>query len=87
MTGVQQLPPLLGVLGLACAFVIYLLLTRRPEGDGKVIKIAAAIHLGAMVFLQREYRTLALFAAVLIALLWYFLGANTALAFLCGAAC
>ena len=87
MTGVQQLPPLLGALGLACAFVIYLLLTRRPEGDGKVIKIAAAIHLGAMVFLQREYRTLALFAAVLIALLWYFLGANTALAFLCGAAC
>ncbi len=87
MPDMQQLPPLLGALGLACAFVIYLLLTRRPEGEGKVVKIAAAIHLGAMVFLQREYKMLALFAAALIALLWYFLGGNTALAFLCGAGC
>ena len=31
--------------------------------------------------------SLALFAAALIALLWYFLGGNTALAFLCGAGC
>ena len=51
------------VVGLACAFVIYRLLTRRPEGEGTVVKIAAAIHLGAMVFLQREYKMLALFAA------------------------
>ena len=71
MPDMQQLPPLLGALGLACAFVIYLLLTRRPEGEGKVVKIAAAIHLGAMVFMKREYIMLALFAAVLIALLCY----------------
>ena len=46
MPGMQQLPPLLGALGLACALIIYLLLTRSPEGEGKVRKIAAAIHLG-----------------------------------------
>ena len=87
MSGMQQLPPLLGALGLVCAFVVYLLLTRYPEGDAKVRRIAAAIHLGAMVFLRREYRMLALFAAALAALLWVFLGGDTAFAFACGAAC
>ena len=41
MSGMQQLPPLLGALGLVCAFVVYLLLTRYPEGDAKVRRIAA----------------------------------------------
>ena len=35
MPDMQQLPPLLGAFGLVCAFVIYLLLTRRPEGEGR----------------------------------------------------
>ncbi len=87
MPQIQQLPPVLGALGLASALVIYLVLTRYPAGDDKIRKIGDAIHLGAMVFLYREYRTLAIFAAVLFALLWIFLGANTAIAFLGGALC
>ena len=78
-------PPLLGAFGLICAFVIYLILMRQPEGEPKVTKIGDAIHLGAMVFMQREYRMLAVFAGILLIVLFATLGANTAIAFLCGA--
>ncbi|MDX8394832.1 MAG: sodium-translocating pyrophosphatase, partial [Mariprofundaceae bacterium] len=49
--------------------------------------IAAAIHLGAMVFMKREYSILAIFVAVVAALLAMSLGMQTSVAFLVGAAC
>jgi K(+)-stimulated pyrophosphate-energized sodium pump len=79
------IPPLFGVLGLLCALMIFLLLSRYPEGDAKVKKIGDAIHLGAMVFMLREYRMLALFAGILLVVLYATLGTNTAIAFFCGA--
>ncbi len=80
------IPPMLGIGGLLVAFVIYHIMSRHNFGDGKVKHIGDQIHLGAMVFLQREYRMLAIFAAILIACLFVSpLGANTALAFLVGA--
>ncbi len=85
MSDYVLVPPLLGAFGLICAFVIYSILMRHPEGDLKVTKIGDAIHLGAMVFMQREYRMLAIFAGVLLVVLFVTLGSNTAIAFLCGA--
>jgi K(+)-stimulated pyrophosphate-energized sodium pump len=79
-------PPILGVIGLLIAFVIYHMLIRHNHGDGEVKHIGDQIHLGAMVFMQREYKMLAMFAAVL--LLGIFvspLGTNTAIAFTPGA--
>ena len=79
-------PPLLGVGGLIVAFAIYRRLVRHNHGDGEVRKIGDQIHLGAMVFMQREYKMLALFAAVLLlGILVSPLGANTAIAFVAGA--
>ena len=79
-------PPLLGVGGLIVAFVIYHRLVRHNHGDGEVKKIGDQIHLGAMVFMQREYKMLALFAAVLLlGILVSPLGASTAAAFIAGA--
>ena len=89
MDTLSNLPPLMGVLGLVCAFIIYLLMMQYAEGEEKVRKIAAAIHEGAMVFLRREYLMLALFAGLL-GLIIYFtpaLGWKTALAFAIGAVC
>lgn len=81
-----MLPPIFGVLGLVCAFVIYLLMMRYDEGGEKVRKIAKAIHEGAMVFMHREYAMLALFAGPLfIIILFSPLGWNTALSFAVGA--
>jgi K(+)-stimulated pyrophosphate-energized sodium pump len=82
------IPPVFGVVGLLVAFMIYGLVLRYPEGDPKVAKIAAAIHSGAMVFMKREYMFLAIFAAVLVVLLYFeptHLGPKTALAFVVGA--
>lgn len=79
------LPPLFGVAGLIVAFIIYRLIMRFPTGDAKANEIADEIHLGAMVFMRREYSVLAIFVVVLIVLLTIFLGWKTALSFLLGA--
>ena len=79
-------PPMLGLLGLGIAFVIYHVMTRHNHGDGAVKKIGDQIHLGAMVFLKREYKMLSLFSLVLLVAIFVSpLGANTAIAFLVGA--
>jgi K(+)-stimulated pyrophosphate-energized sodium pump len=87
MFNLHLFPPMLGVLGLVSAFVIFLVMLRYPAGDARVRKIGDAIHLGAMVFLKREYRMLAVFALVLLLVLYRALGLNTAIAFLAGSAC
>ncbi|MEH6581082.1 MAG: sodium-translocating pyrophosphatase [Halioglobus sp.] len=81
-----MLPPILGVVGLLIAFIIYHIMSRHDHGEGVVRKIADQIHLGAMVFMHREYKMLAMFAGVLLIGIYLSpLGANTALAFLVGA--
>ncbi len=88
MTDYTLVPPILGGAGLLCAFFIYKLVMRYPAGEESITKIADQIHLGAMVFMRREYTMLALFAgAVLVAIYLSPLGTNTALAFLIGALC
>ena len=84
----MYLPPALGVFGLVCAFVIYRLVMLSPAGEDKVTAIGDQIHLGAMVFMRREYSMLAMFAgALLLLILVSPLGVNTALAFVVGALC
>jgi K(+)-stimulated pyrophosphate-energized sodium pump len=79
------IPPIFGIVGLVVAFIIFGLVKRYDEGPENVRKIGAAIHEGAMVFMRREYTMLAGFAAVLMVLLYFSLGLNTAIAFLVGA--
>ncbi|MCB1842008.1 MAG: sodium/proton-translocating pyrophosphatase, partial [Halioglobus sp.] len=86
MTEYFALPPLLGLAGLAVAFVIYHIMTRHDHGDGLVKKIGDQIHLGAMVFMRREYQMLSLFALALLAAIFVSpLGMNTSIAFVAGA--
>ena len=81
-----MLPPILGVVGLVIAFVIYTVMSRASAGEDKVRGIAEQIHLGAMVFMHREYKMLLAFAAVLVVgILISPLGTNTAIAFVAGA--
>ncbi|MBU02731.1 MAG: sodium-translocating pyrophosphatase [Halieaceae bacterium] len=81
-----MLPPILGVVGLVIAFLIYTVMSRASAGEDKVRGIAEQIHLGAMVFMHREYKMLLAFAAVLVVgILVSPLGTNTAIAFVAGA--
>jgi K(+)-stimulated pyrophosphate-energized sodium pump len=85
MSGNALWPVILGLIGLGTAWYIYRKVKEYPEGEAKVADIAEQIHLGAMVFMRREYMMLSWFCVVLVVLLWIFLGFNTALAFLVGA--
>lgn len=82
------LPPALGVVGLIAAFIVYQVVKKYPAGEGLVAEIAQAIHQGAMVFMRREYSILAMFAAVVLVLLFIgFQDWRTPLAFIVGALC
>ena len=80
-------PPLLGVLGMIAAFVVYLLVMRYPDGEDKVKKIGDQIHAGALAFMKTEYKYLTVFIVVLVILSQVFLGTETAIAVVVGAAC
>ena len=79
------LPPILGIIGLAAAYYVYRLIHRHPAGEATVTDIGDQIHLGAMVFMKREFKTLSIFGVIVLLLLLLFLGTKTALAFLVGA--
>ena len=86
MSSLTNVPPIFGVLGLVCAFLIYILMTRYDEGEDKVKKIADSIHEGAMAFMHREYSYLLIFTAVLfVIILFTDLGIKTAVSFAVGA--
>ncbi len=82
-----MIPVFLGVIGLICAFILYRVVLSYPEGEGKAVSIAESIHVGAMVFLKREYSILGIFVLVVAILLALSLGMNTTIAFLAGAGC
>ncbi|MFP4246939.1 MAG: sodium-translocating pyrophosphatase [Halochromatium sp.] len=79
------IPIILGIFGLLAAYLIFRVVKAYPKGESTVAAIGDAIHLGAMVFMRREYTVLGLFAAVLVVVLFIFLGWKTTLAFVVGA--
>ena len=86
MIDLNLIPPILGVVGLVVAVIIFGIVKSYDEGSDALRKIADAIHLGAMVFMRREYTMLAIFAVVLLVLIYFSpLGSHTAIAFLAGA--
>ena len=77
--------PALGVLGLIIVVFIYQWISKQDGGSGDVKKIGEQIHIGAIVFMKREYQMLSMFALVLLVLLYIFLGPLSALCFFVGA--
>lgn len=73
--------------GAACLYGLYLVveIMRRGTGDDKMQEIAEAIQTGANAYLKRQYMVVAVVAIVLAAIIYQFLGQNTALGFLIGA--
>ncbi|MFC1748792.1 sodium/proton-translocating pyrophosphatase, partial [Pseudomonadota bacterium] len=85
MSAMAIFPLILGGLGLWVASRIYKDILKWPAGEGKVVEIAEAIHEGALVFLKREYRMLAIFVVIVTVLLFFSLGISSAFAFVVGA--
>ena len=79
--------PFIGLGGLLCSLLLYFYIKKSPAGTPEMVEISEAIHEGAMTFLKREYTILAGFIVIVFALLFAFVGAHTAYAFLAGAVC
>ncbi len=65
------LPAIAGLVGLVIAAFFYVRVKALPEGNATMQRIAGYIRAGAMAFLAREYKVLAVYAAVVFgALAW-----------------
>ncbi|MCF8707364.1 sodium-translocating pyrophosphatase [Rhizorhapis sp. SPR117] len=79
-------------IAIACGLlaVLYGIFTSRQvlsasPGNEKMQEIAAAIQEGAKAYLGRQYRTIAMVGVVVAVIVFYFLGATSALGFVLGA--
>lgn len=80
-----SLVPLAGVIGIIFGIILWVRVSKVDPGNKRMQEIAAAIHEGAMAFLNREYRALAVFAVVLFFVLGFLIDFSTAICFLVGA--
>ncbi len=83
----QMWAPIFGVVGFVIALVLYNIVKAQPVGNEKMHEISDDIHAGAMAFLGREYRVLAIFIVLVFALIAISMNLQTALAFVGGAIC
>ena len=81
------LPPVLGVVGMLAAALVYMLVMKYPDGEDKVKKIGDQIHAGALAFMKTEYKYLTIFIVVIVLLAWFALGPYTAISIIMGAIC
>lgn len=78
-------PVIFGVLGLAIAAFFYMQVLRLGKGTETMERIAGYIREGAMAFLFRQYKVLAIYCVVVGALIGYGLGGLAAGSFILGA--
>ena len=77
----------LGAAVLAIVYGAFLIrsILKAPTGNPRMQSIAQAIQEGAKAYLNRQYKTIGVIAAILTVVLWLTLGVNTAIGFLVGA--
>lgn len=82
------LAPLSGVLALVFAWILAASIIKKDAGNDRMKAIMGFIHEGAMAFLYREYKVLAIFVIALVLIIGIFLKSwLTAICFAIGAAC
>ena len=86
-TSLTTLAPILALVGLVLAFLIFGYVKKQPNGNEVMQDLEQQIHEGAMAFLKKEYSLLAIFIVVVFALLAWKIGLWTGIAFVSGALC
>lgn len=76
--------PVMGMVALIFAYILAMRVVKSPAGDERMREISDAIHEGAMAFLFREYRTLAIFVIVMFAVISIFINWQTAVSYITG---
>jgi K(+)-stimulated pyrophosphate-energized sodium pump len=87
MIAFSNLAAFFGIAGLLLAGIIYIWIGKQSPGNELMIKLAGQIRDGAMVFLKREYKILAIFVLVVFLILSYAISFDTGLSFITGAIC
>ncbi|MDD3493276.1 MAG: sodium-translocating pyrophosphatase [Candidatus Thermoplasmatota archaeon] len=91
MLGIEIIPPVGGLVAILTAAYLVRYILSKPAGSDRMQELSQSIYRGAMTFLNEEYRTIAVFVVVVMAVL---VGASfysedmpveTALSFLVGA--
>ena len=77
----------IGLVGLLFAFYLFSIVVRAEKGNKKMEEISTLIREGALAFLNREYRAIAVFMFFMFFLLTYFIGVYTAMAYVFGGGC
>src|SRR3989344_8410830 len=75
---------LAGLIAILFAGILAVSIMRQPAGNSEMHRIARAIQKGASAFLNRQYRTAAIFVIVVAVLMYFFLGAIASLSFVLG---
>ncbi|MBI2146694.1 sodium-translocating pyrophosphatase [Candidatus Woesearchaeota archaeon] len=76
---------IVSLLALAYAWYLAKNILKLSAGTPKMQEISDAIKEGAMAYMARQYKTIAVFAVIITAVLWYLLGIPIAVGFLVGA--
>tara|TARA_Y100000310_G_scaffold258271_1_gene266626 strand:+ start:846 stop:2816 length:1971 start_codon:yes stop_codon:yes gene_type:complete len=76
---------LIGVLALIFAAVKAFLLAKKDAGTDKMKEISHIVHKGAMAFLNKEYKILAVFIVAVFLVLFFLINYKIAVAFIVGA--
>jgi len=87
MDSLIMFAPAGGALALLFAVFLAAKVKRAEPGNEKMVEIAGHIHEGAMAFLGRQYRALAIFVLLVFAVLFIFIKWQTAICFLVGGTC
>jgi len=77
--------PLAGIIGLIFALYLVLYILKLDPGTEKMKAIASAIQEGAMAYLNRQYKTVAVIAVILTVVIAWAINIDTAIAFVLGA--
>ncbi|MCX6693647.1 MAG: sodium-translocating pyrophosphatase [Methanomicrobiales archaeon] len=77
--------PICALIALVFAAIAYFTMKREGPGDATMQKIAAAIRLGSMVYLKRQYTAIFVFIVVMAVVLTFAINPMTAVCFVVGA--
>ncbi|MGM0452884.1 MAG: sodium-translocating pyrophosphatase [Thermodesulfobacteriota bacterium] len=76
---------IIGAIGILFSLVVAGLVKAAPTGTEKMVEIATAIEEGAIAYLNRQLKTMAIVGAIIFVVIYISLGATTAIGFLVGA--
>jgi len=82
---IVQLAIACGLLAVLYGIVTSLQVLKQPAGSQRMQDIAGAVQEGARAYLARQYTTIGVVGLIVVALVFYFLGAISAVGFLIGA--